>query len=229
MIDITGSYKIKIPIQTMFMNTYAEISQFNIVTFFGESFFMNRCINDEFKPIQYIGLGNTSNVPQKDDVKLGNETAKRKCVCFADLVEKQIQLTATFKAEEVIGTTEIGVFSGDLLVSHDKYAKIDENFLGVAGEVKIEYIFQFSTGALRGGWRAATKPNVFYVYEPNNVVGVLEKNSNTWYSQVNNIDDLDGLRGAYYIDSNTNNLYIRPKTDMGLEDFENKEIIVQVK
>ncbi|WP_407454418.1 hypothetical protein [Methanobrevibacter sp.] len=190
---------------------------------------MNRCINDEFKPIQYIALGNTSNIPQKEDIKLGNETSRRKCVCLADLVEKQIQLTASFKADEVIGTSEIGVFSEQILISHDKYSKIDESFLGVAGDVKIEYIFQFSTGGLRGGWKSATKNHVFYVYEPNNVVGVLEKNSNSWYSQVDSIDDLDGLKGAYYIDTNSKNLYIRPKRDMILEELEEEEIIVQVK
>ena len=228
-IDVTGFYKIIIPIQTMFLNTSFELKHYNLVTFFGESFFMNRCINDEFKPIQYIALGNTSNVPQKEDVKLGNETSRRKCVCLADLVNKQIQLTASFKAQEVIGTSEIGVFSEQILISHDRFSKIDDSFIGVAGDVKIEYIFQFSTGGLRGDWKFATKNYVFYVYEPNEVVGVLEKNSNSWYSQVNDLNDLDGLRGAYYVDSTSNNLYIRPKQDMSLEELEEKEIIVQVK
>lgn len=228
-IDVTGFYKIIIPIQTMFLNTFFELQHYNLVTFFGESFFMNRCINDEFKPIQFIALGNTSNVPQKEDVKLGNETSRRKCVCLADLVNKQIQLTASFKAQEVIGTSEIGVFSEQILISHDRFSKIDDSFIGLAGDVKIEYIFQFSTGGLRGDWKSAAKNYVFYVYEPNEVVGVLEKNSNSWYSQVNNLNDLDGLKGAYYIDSNSNNLYIRPKQDMSLEELEEKEIIVQVK
>lgn len=228
-IDFTGFYKIIIPIQTMFLNTFFELKQYNLVTFFGESFFMNRCINDEFKPIQFIALGNTSNVPQKEDVKLGNETSRRKCVCLADLVNKQIQLTASFKAKEVIGTSEIGVFSDQILISHDKFSKIDEGFLGVAGDVKIEYIFQFSTGGLRGDWKSSTKNYVFYVYEPNEVVGVLEKNSNSWYFKVDSLDDLDGLKGAYYIDNASKNLYIRPKRDMSLEELEDEEIIVQVK
>ena len=166
-LDFTGFYTINIPVTNMFLNTNIEITRNNLITFFGESFFMNRCINDEFKPIQYIALGNTSNVPQKEDIKLGNETSRRKCVCLADLNEKQIKLTATFPAKEVIGTTEIGVFSDKVMISHDKYSKIDDSFLGVAGEVKIEYIFQLSTGALRGGWKQSIKTHVFYIYEPN--------------------------------------------------------------
>ena len=81
-LDVTGKYKIKIPITTMFMNTTAVISGENLITLFGESFFMNRCINDEFNPIKYIALGNASNNPKKTDMKLGNETNRKVCVCL---------------------------------------------------------------------------------------------------------------------------------------------------
>ena len=108
-LDITGFYTITIPIQTMFLNTFFKISRNNLIPFFGESFFMNLCINNDFDPINFIVLGDTSNAPLKEDMKLGNETSRHKCVCLADLNEKQLILTTTVKAKEIIGTSEIGV------------------------------------------------------------------------------------------------------------------------
>ena len=228
-IDVTGYYTITIPIQTMFLDAKVEFTNFNIITLFGESFLLNRCINDEFSPIQYIALGNASNVPDKHDRKLGNETNRKKCVCTADIKEKQILLTATFKASQIIGVSEIGVFNDKVLISHDKFQKIDESFLGVVSEVKVDYVFQFSTGALKGGWKESTNPYVFYCYEPNNVIGVFEQNTNSWYYLVDSINDLNGMKGAYYYDNQSKNLYIRPKRNMGLNELVDEEIIVQVK
>ena len=228
-LDITGSYTITIPIQTMFLNTSFKISRNNLITFFGESFFMNRCINNDFDPINFIVLGDTSNAPLKEDMKLGNETSRHKCVCLADLNEKQLILTATVKSKEIIGTTEIGVHNGQVLISHDKYSKIDDAFMGIAGEVKLEYVFQFSTGALKGGWKNSSNNFVFYTYEPNNVIGVFDRNSDVWYVRCDSLNDLNAIRGAYHVDNTTKNLYIRPYLDLSLEELEKKDIIVQVK
>lgn len=228
--DITGSYKIRIPIQNMFLNTELVIKGHNLITLFGESFFLNRCINNEFGVIEYIALGNASLSPRKDDIVLGNETSRKKCECSIDIKEKQIKLNASFKASEIIGTSEIGVFNNRIMISHDRFQKIDDSFLGLSGEVNIDYTFQFTTGALKGGWNDATIPYVFYSIEPNNVVGVYEKNSNSWYYKVDSLNDLTGMNGAYYYDNTSKNLYIRPKRDMQLSELtDNMEIIVQVK
>ena len=230
-LDVTGKYKIKIPITTMFMNTTAVISGENLITLFGESFFMNRCINDEFNPIKYIALGNASNNPKKTDMKLGNETNRKVCVCLADLNLKQLILTANFKAAQVIGTSEIGVFNDQVMISHDRFNKIDDGFLGLTGEVEVEYVFQFSTGALKGGWKQVTgQSNIFYIAEPNNVVGVCERSSNVWYYRVDNLNDLTTTRGAYFYETGSKNLYIRPRKDITLTELQNhKDIIVQVR
>jgi hypothetical protein len=227
--DITGKYTINIPIQTMFINTSCKVHGENIITLLGESFFMNRCINDEFNPIKYIALGAANSIPRKSDAHLGAESARRICVCIADINLKQIRLNAKFDAKEIIGTSEIGVFNDRFMISHDKFNKIDDSFLNISGEVDIEYVFQFTTGALKGGWKESTQAHVFYIPEPNNVIGVCEKASNYWYRPATNLNQLNTTRGLYYYDKPSRNLYIRPKNDVTLAGLENKEIVVQVK
>ena len=230
--DVTGYYRIKIPVQTMFLNKTVEINGHNLITQFGESFFMNRCINNEFGAIEYLALGNGSLSPRRDDQTLRKETSRHRVKGIADLNEKQIILSADFEAKEVIGTSEIGVFNNKLLISHDIYEMVDDGFIGISGQVHIEYIYQFTTGSLKGGWNESTIPNVFYSIEPNTVIGVYERNSNSWYTSVDSLEDLEGNKGAYFYDTLTKNLYIRPKREgtVSLSDLINEiEIIVQVK
>ena len=92
----------------------------NLITLLGESFFMNRAVNQHFEPIQYIVLGSSNSRPKKSDVGLGNLTVKKQVESSVDLTNKKIILKATFEAGEVLGTCEIGVANDDILISHDK-------------------------------------------------------------------------------------------------------------
>lgn len=231
MIGITGSYTISIPIQTMFINDKIEFTNHNIITQFGESFFLNRWINDAFEPIEYIAVGNGSNQPQKTDLTLGNETSRRKCNCEADLKNKRLVLTTAFKATEMLGTSEIGVFNDKIMISHDRYEKIDDTFLsGAIGEVTIEYRFQLATGSIRRGWKEASQGNnIFYISEKNEVIGVFENNTKNGYRRVTQLEDLYTVKGAYYYDTTSQNLYIRPTKDSDhIKDINEEEIVVQV-
>jgi len=228
---VTGSYTISIPLQTMFLNTKLEFTNHNLITQFGESFFLNRWINDAFNPIEYIAVGNGSNQPQKSDLNLGNETSRRRCTCEADLQNKRLILTASFKASEMLGTSEIGVFNDKIMISHDRYVKIDDQFLsGAIGEVTVEYRFQLATGSIRRGWQEATQGNnIFYITEKNEVIGVFENNTGNGYRRVTTIEDLHTIKGGYYYDSTSQNLYIRPTKDSDkLRDINEEEIVVQV-
>lgn len=231
MIGITGSYTISIPIQTMFINDKIEFTNHNIITQFGESFFLNRWINDAFEPIEYIAVGNGSNQPQKTDLTLGNETSRRKCNCEADLKNKRLVLTTAFKATEMLGTSEIGVFNDKIMISHDRYEKIDDTFLsGAIGEVTIEYRFQLATGSIRRGWKEASQGNnIFYIPEKNEVIGVFENNTKNGYRRLTQLEDLYTVKGAYYYDTTSQNLYIRPTKDSDhIKDINEEEIVVQV-
>lgn len=230
-LGITGSYTISIPIQTMFINDKIEFTNHNIITQFGESFFLNRWINDAFEPIEYIAVGNGSNQPQKTDLTLGNETSRRKCNCEADLKNKRLVLTTAFKATEMLGTSEIGVFNDKIMISHDRYEKIDDTFLsGAIGEVTIEYRFQLATGSIRRGWKEASQGNnIFYIPEKNEVIGVFENNTKNGYRRVTQLEDLYTVKGAYYYDTTSQNLYIRPTKDSDhIKDINEEEIVVQV-
>lgn len=228
---ITGMYTITIPVQGMFLNEEISFTNHNLITQFGESFFLNRWINDAFNPIEYIAIGNGTNTPQKVDLSLGNETSRRRCICEADLDYKRLILKANFKAEDMLGTTEIGVFNNQIMISHDTYEKIDDTFLaGAIGEVNVEYIFQLSTGTIRRGWQEASgRNNVFYIPEKNNVVGVFESRTGSGYRRLTSLADLNNIKGGYYYDSESQNLYIRPTRDAdSIRDIDDEEIVVQV-
>ena len=224
--NIKGEYSIRIPIITMFLNTELKITRKNLITRFGESFFMNRCINDYFNPIQYICLGNGLNLPRKSDSSLGNETSRQKCSSVSELDNNQIHLSAKFKAKEVLGTSEIGVMNDIILISHDSYPKLSEDDLvGLVGDVIIDYFFKFNSGVNKSGWEKANDgEHIYYVAEENIVTGVFE-NDIHGYRHVNSIDSLNHFSGAYYYDVISKNLYIRT-TDNSSPNL--KEITIMV-
>ncbi|WP_405286327.1 hypothetical protein [Methanobrevibacter sp.] len=225
---IIGLYTIIIPTES----GEKRITHTNLITEFGESFFLNRWINDAFEPIEYILIGNGNNLPQKTDLSLGNQTNKKKCICEADLKSKRLILTANFKAEEMLGTTEIGVANNKILISHDRYEKLTSDHLtGAIGDIKIEYIFQLSTGAIKRGWTKSTEGNnIFYAPEKNEVVGVFENNTGSGYRRLYSLQDLRSVKGGFFYDTVSQNIYIKPTKDAdSIVDIDNEEIVVQVK
>ena len=228
---VIGIYTITMPIQTMFLNERLEFTNHNLITQFGESFFLNRWINDAFDPIEYVAVGSGSNQPQKTDLTLGRETSRRKCTCEADLKNKRLVLTAAFKANEMLGTSEIGVFNNKIMISHDRYERIDDTFLSsIIGEVTVEYSFKLATGSIKRGWQEATQgSNIFYIPEKNEVIGVFENNTGNGYRRVTTLQDLNTIKGGYYYDNTSQNLYIKPTKDSDhIRDINEEEIVVQV-
>lgn len=189
----------------------------NIITLLGESFFLNRAINNEFNPIKYIVLGNSSIQAKRGDISLGNETVRKRCVCEANLEKKQIILTCSCTAKEILGTTEIGVANDDILISHDIYTAINDSFItNDIDSVEITYTFDLSTLAVRGDWKyytsadsGNTKYNIYYTVEENNVKGVSEADNGNGYKCVKTLNSLKTVTGAYYYDTNNKTLFIR--------------------
>ena len=182
----------------------------NLITLLGESFFLNRAINNQFEPIQYIVLGTGSSRPKKSDIELSNLTAKKKVTTSVDLNSKQIVLNATFDAEEVMGTSEIGVTNDDVLISHDIFNRISTDFLNNSiGQVDVEYTFKLTTGAVRKDFVPSDNyENVYWIAEPAQVVGVTEEDTQSGYRNVEDIAAVESTIGSYYYSRNTKNLYI---------------------
>lgn len=223
---IKGKYVLKIPIQGMFLNEIIKITKSNLITLFGESFFLNRAINEELTPIQFIVLGNSSVNPRKTDWSLGNETARKKCNKSVDLDKKSIKLSASFTANEIIGTTEIGVSNGDILISHDVYGgeAVENLVTPTTGDITIDYYLEISTGGIKKReWVGSSIPDVYYVVEPNNVVGIFENKTNSGYIQVKSLEQLGNTSSAYYYDVESKNLYVH--TTSGVNPG-NGEIII---
>lgn len=189
----------------------------NIITLLGESFFMNRAINNEFDPLKYIVFGNSSIKARKSDYTLGNETVRKRCVSEVNLETKQIILSCSCSAKEILGTTEIGVANDDILISHDVYEAITDSFItDVIDSVEITYTFDLSTAATRSEWKyytsgdtGNTKNNIYYTTEENTVIGVTEENTMSGYRAVKSLNSLKTTTGAYFHDVNTNTLFIR--------------------
>ena len=226
-IDIKGEYTFNIPIRTMFLNTTLQIKNTNLITFYGESFFLNRIVNDTYNPIQYLCLGNATIKPQKKDLTLGNETIRKKCATNVNLDEKkQIILTCTFDIREIYGTSEIGVANDTILISHDVFTPLnDDILLPNTGEIEVEYIFTIRTGAYKTGWTLSNLTDVYYAAEPSNVVSVFEANG-TGYQKVNRKNDLNSITNtpAFYYDTVNKNIYVKT-IDGNSPDY--KEIIIQ--
>lgn len=224
MINVKGSYKFIIPVTTMFMNHTIEITGNNLITLFGECFFMNRWVNNEFTPIKYILLGKGTNRPRKTDEKLNKETCRKTCNYKVNPKTKKIELTTTVTAAELLGTTEIGVANDEILISHDIYKEISATFLGnTTSTVTIHYTFSLVTGSLRSDWKS-TSSGDYYLYEPNTVVGVSELDSGSGYNQVKSRNEL--VEGSYYWDVTSKNVYVKT---IGNVDPNTIQMIVQTK
>ena len=182
----------------------------NLITLLGESFFMNRAVNQHFEPIKYILLGSSNARPKKTDVSLGNLTVKKQVTSSVDLTNKKIILEATFEAGEVLGTCEIGVANDDILISHDIYEKMTSTFLEDSiGEVDVTYTFELTTGSIRKDFnKVANKDYTYWIAEPSMVVGVTEKDTNSGLRVVSSINDVESNVGSYYYSIQTKNLYI---------------------
>lgn len=196
----------------------------NLITLLGESFFLNRAINNHFNPIEYILLGSSSARPKKSDMSLGNLTVKKRVTTLADLETKQIVLTCTFEASEVINTCEIGVCTDeDLLISHDVYTKISDDFLeDSTGDVDVTYTFELTTGSIRKDFNKVSDKNyTYWIAEPSQVVGVTEKDTLCGYRNVDSVELVESNVGSYYYSRNTKNLYVHTtrNTDPNLENL----------
>ena len=216
----------------MFNQYTIEIKKHNLITLLGESFLMNRLINDRLQPIQYIALGKGTARPQKKDTRLGKQTIRKTCNTEVDLTNKQLILSCDFEAKEILDTTEIGVITNDdILITHDLYETITSNILGNStSSIHLEYNLIFTTGGIRSQWKTSTtQNNILYTYEPNKVVNVIEYNTNSGYVKVNSLNDLKTTKGAYYYDIASKNLYIRTTKNNTLNNISDMEIIVQTK
>ena len=222
MINITGEYTFK-------QDDKVILKGHNLITLIGESFFMNRWINDEFSPITKILLGKGTARPRKTDTKLSKLSITKDVKTTADLVNRRLTLTADFTASEVLNTTEIGVSNGDILISHDIYEQISEDMLqnDTTSTVHLTYNFNLTTGGLRSSWKPTKDDtSIYYVYEPANVVGVIEASSNKAYSRKGSVEELTGVDGSYYYSVSSKNLYINPFKE---EITDDDEIIVQTR
>lgn len=189
----------------------------NIITLLGESFFMNRSVNNGFDPIKYIVLGNSSLQAKKKDISLGNETVRKRCVSEVNLTTKQIILYCSCTVNEILGATEIGVANDTILISHDVFEAIDDEFITPnIDSVEITYTFDLSTSSQRTNWEyytdgdtGGTTNNIYYLVEENPVIGVFEKDKNMGYRGLTSIEALKTNTGAYYYDNATGTLFVR--------------------
>lgn len=214
--NVTGSYTIR-------QGERILVESKNIITNLGEAFFINRAVNTEFDPLQYIVLGTSSVRAKKTDLTLGNETFRKKAAIEVNWNTKQILMYVSCTLSEILNTCEIGTSNGDTLISHDTYERITSEDLGDnIDSVEITYVFDFSTSSIKKGWLPYTggtetqQDNIYYIVEESSVVRVYETNNRTsqhGYHAVQELNELRSSKGAYYYDPFSQNLYIRTLKD----------------
>lgn len=189
----------------IFDNGKEKYVGYNLITLLGESFFMNRAVNNVMPSIQYILLGTSSVSPRKTDLGLGNETVRKKVTTKVNLKEKEIQLMANFSVDELENTSEIGVSNGEILISHDVYTLPDDFITENVDSIKVTYVFELKTLSKKSDWviyvddDVTVDDQIYYVYENSFVTGVYEENSNSGYKAVQNIKDMGNA--CYYYDN----------------------------
>ena len=216
----------------MFSQHTIEITNRNLITLLGESFLLNRLINDKLQPISYIALGKGTARPQKKDTRLGKQTIRKTCTPTADLTNKMLILSCDFESTEIKDTTEIGIITADdILITHDLYETITSDILGTSNSsIHLDYTLLFTTGGIRSQWNTSTTANnILYTYEPNKVVNVIENNTGSGYTRVDSLSALTSNKGAYYYDITSKNLYIRTTRNNTINNISDMEIIVQTK
>lgn len=217
-INIEGTYK-------FIQNGNVLFEGCNLITFYGLVYFLNRCINDDFVPLKYIALGNGDVAPSKNDTILGNELVRDICSSEVDIENNRIVLHSSFEAKDLVGVTEIGVFNDKFLISHDTFTEISMDMLtNPVGSIEVEYCYNFSIANIRNGWRQSGK-SIYWIYEPNTVLGVYEENTGNGYYKIDNQDIIEQNKGSYFYDSNTKNLYIHIRN----EEVTINDIVIRTK
>ena len=168
----------------------------------GESYLLNRLINNEANPITHITIGTGNTTPKKTDTELTNPVSTKRCLTKIDLRNKQLTLTATFTPTELQGVTEIGAIAEDTLITHDLITTTPSD---LTSNINLKYVLKLENTSYKTNWQQY-QDNIYYVYEPNTVTGVNETNTNTGYRKVQSTDDL--VEASYYYDNTKELLYI---------------------
>jgi hypothetical protein len=206
LININGKYQIK-------QEDHIIYEDHNLITFYGLIYFLNRCVNEEYSTIKYIALGNSNVPPSKNNIQLGNEIIRKTCTTDVDLEEYKIVLNTSFEAKDIVGVSEIGVFTNELLISQDTFQEITGDMLiNPVGSVEIEYTYSITTSTSRTNWKPITGKSIYWIYEPDTVVGVNEENTGNGYRKTNSMEELETINGSYYYNSTVKNLYVNPLT-----------------
>ena len=208
----------------------------NLITFYGESFFLNRAINEEYQPIKYIVFGDSRVNARKNDMGLGHETVRTRCSCEVDASKKQIILSCKVPPSQLDGANEIGVANDKILISHDVFEKrIDDATLThLIDDVDVKYTFDLSTASTQKEWKKYktfrdenNNPYVIYFcHIDDEVIGVSEegKSGYHWCDERKDLENIN-TNGAFYYDYVSGALYIRTLTGVAPENLTNNLLI----
>lgn len=209
-INISGKYCFEIPVQTMFLNEKLIIKGHNLITVFGEAFFLNRWINNDLEPIRFIVLGKGTRKTSKNDKELASETIRKQAMANVNIPLHRLELTADFTVSEIVECSEIGTSNGEVLISRDLFSKIPADITPNSSDtnVKLTYIFSLISGSVRGNWKqSAKRKDIYYINEPVAVKGVFEANTGSGYKKCNSIEEMTA--GSYFYNTTNQCLYIQ--------------------
>ncbi len=202
---ISGKYRFKVQIFTMFSIYEITASYKNLITDNGVFFIIDTLINGDTNRIQNICLGNGNNAVSKTDTDLYNQTAILNTEVSSE--DNKIYLTSEITGETLNGTTEIGVkTSNGLLVSRDVHEEIQ---VPVSANVTVNYEYDFKFGEYITGWIKSLNLRNIYQKSFNEIIdSIIEDDTDSGYVKRNNLNELITYPGSYLHDLNESVLYI---------------------
>ena len=182
----------------------------NLITNIGEEYFLERWITNTSDILNVVSVGKGSNPPNKNDTDLQLTFARTTPNKSIDYVNNQIILEASFKASSINKTTEIGVFTNGKtprLLSRDVHEPIS---IPADSNITIEYTFTIGNSMIKTEWAKykTEYANVYTTTEPNEVLGVEEKDTGSGYVKVHGLDNVNLNDASYYWSSTNKALYI---------------------
>lgn len=206
--NIIGEYELNIHIPTMFNNyTATVLKKHNLITNLGIDYFLNRWISNDTELIKNIVVGTGTTLPTKEDTSLSGYLNSATPSLTVDNTNNRIILKSTFSSNKINGTTEIGVTtSNGILISRDVHDAID---IPVTSTFTVTYTYTLSIESVKSTW---SKRNLYtYTYltkELTPVVGVIEEDTNSGYTQVIGSEQVEAVESSYFYDTEHNILYI---------------------
>ena len=209
--NINGLYTFLITIPTMFKVYQIKTNYHNLITNYGENFFIDKWINNgNNEVINNIVIGDGTTNPTKRDTSLENQTNILDTTISTE--NRNVIMQTELNGAEINNTTEIGVITSEgNLLSRDVHEPIQVPY---NSNITIKYMYSVDTGVYKSGWNPNQDfNNTYTINETEEVFLVHETDTGSGYIKKDTIIEVNSTPASYYYDRENNLLHIHTSDD----------------